>query len=694
MTTITPARLRRKTADPTTGAILNQLSAVDHSPEAMHRRRFLQGALALGGATALLPSWLAEAAEAGPPLGVDDRILIVLMMGGGNDGFKMISPLDNSTFTSTRDFLADDPATAHSIGDGLYLNQYLPSIKTMWDQGDVACVLGVGNELDDHSHFSSMASWMAADLTPPYNSGWLGRYAEGAGYDSLGALVVGDGGVPLHMRTQNFMSTAISSYGNLFGASEYDADTRRYRGMHKYAEGSSGLGPFVDLAGDTFSTAMSVAKEVNPAYAQVDGEEGIVRQLAITAGLINLDVGARVIGVSYGDFDHHDDQAGPYQFRMTELDAAITRFYETLDPAFADRVAIMTFSEFGRSFAPNGSRGTDHGTASNLMVIGKNINGGVYGEMPNFAAAALDDWGDVEHTVDFRSYYATALNGWLGADAGEVLGANYEDLGIFPSGGGGGGVGGATASFAQSCLNNDGRFDVTVVNGGTQALFEITVGSLAPRYRDLGPGQSVTVPVTGRRDGSYNILVKRDGVVVINETGTVSCDPAITVSDSCLAQNGRFDVYLNNTESTTGNYVVKLSGLADRSKTLAPGAAGRISITGRRDGDYDLRVLRNGQVVYDEDHVVACDPATEAVRVDVSCLQGNGRVDVHLYNNGSSTASYEVSIGSLPPRTRTLAAGASVRVSATGRQDGQLPIAVRRGGTVIHTSTVTIACDG
>lgn len=672
---------------------MHELSTVDRSAGAMHRRRFLQGALALGGASALLPSWLADAAEAGPPLGANERILIVLMMGGGNDGFKMISPLENSTFTSTRDFLADDPATAHSIGNGLYLNQYLPSIKGMWDQGDVACVLGVGNELDDHSHFSSMASWMAADLTPPYTSGWLGRYFEGAGFDSLGALVVGDGGVPLHMRSPNFMSTAVSSYGNLFGASEYDGDTRRYRGMHKYAEGDSGLGPFVDLAADTFSTAMTVAKEVNPAYAAVDGEEGIVRQLAISAGLINLDIGARVIGVSYGDFDHHDDQIGPYQARMTELDAGISKFYETLDPAFADRVAIMTFSEFGRSFAPNGSRGTDHGTASNLMVIGKNINGGVYGEMPDFSAGALDSWGDVEHTVDFRSYYATALEGWLNADSGQVLGANYENLGIFPAPGNGS-LDGATASFATSCLNNDGRFDVTIVNGGSQASFEITVGGLPPRYRDLAAGQSVTVPVTGRKDGSYRILVRRDGVVVIDETGNVSCDPAITVSDSCLAQNGRFDVYLNNTESTTGNYVVQLSGLADRAKTLAPGAQGRITITGRRDNDYDLRVLRNGQVVYDESHVIACDPVAEPVRVDVSCLQGNGRVDVHLFNDGASSAAYAVSIGSLAPRTRTIAAGSTIRVSATGRRDGQLPISVTRNGSVIHSSTVTIACDG
>lgn len=682
------------TNDPTTSQVLADLTSYDNSPAAMGRRRFLQGALAVGGATALLPTWLADTAAAGPPLGPDDRILIVLMMGGGNDGFKMISPLENSAFVNTRGFLADDPAASWSIGQGLYLNQYLPDIAELWNQGDVACVLGVGNPNDDRSHFSSMATWLAGHLgQPPYDSGWLGRYMDDANYDAFGALSIGDGGVPLHLRGRNSFATGISSWGDLFGASTADWDTRRYRGMHKYADGTSGISPWVDLVGDTFSSAMTVASEITPAYALLDNDEDLARSMVLAAGMINLDLGARVLGVSYGDFDHHDDQAGPYQFRMTELNQAIKRFYEELDPQFADRVVIATFSEFGRSFTPNGSRGTDHGTASNLMVIGRNVKGGMYGQLPNFTQ--LDDYGDVEHTVDFRSYYATLLDGWLGADSNAILQGSFENLDIFetnPTQV----VGSGTAALRSSCLNFDGRFDIDIVNLDAPATFELRVSGLPPRTRLLGADESATMTVTGRREGNYTVTVLRDGVEIMDETATVACDPLgpeVEVDQSCLFENGRFDVHLHNPSSATASYEVELTGMSPRTATLAPGNRKRITWTGRPDRLYTITVRRNGAVIHTENATVACDVDIEPVRVTTSCLNDNGRVDVYLFNDTDGARTYDVTIGRLAPRSRTLAAGARTRVSATGRKDGILTVVVAAGGQELHRDDYPIGCD-
>jgi uncharacterized protein (DUF1501 family) len=93
----------------------------------------------------------------------------------------------------------------------------------------------------------------------------------------------------------------------------------------------------------------------------------------------------------------------------------------------------MTWSEFGRRVHENGSRGTDHGTAAPLFVLGKPVLGGVYGEPPDLSSASLDHNGNLVNTVDFRSIYATVLD-WLGAPSASVLGQSFSDQKFLPVG--------------------------------------------------------------------------------------------------------------------------------------------------------------------------------------------------------------------------------------------------------------------
>ena len=115
--------------------------------------------------------------------------------------------------------------------------------------------------------------------------------------------------------------------------------------------------------------------------------------------------------------------------RMTEFNDAIEQFFLTLDPRWATRVTVMTFSEFGRTSFKNDGNGTDHGTANCAFVLGANVKGGTYGQHPNLAG--LNRWDRVGYTVDFRSYYTSILDGWLGGGASSVLGGAYENLGLF-----------------------------------------------------------------------------------------------------------------------------------------------------------------------------------------------------------------------------------------------------------------------
>jgi uncharacterized protein (DUF1501 family) len=113
---------------------------------------------------------------------------------------------------------------------------------------------------------------------------------------------------------------------------------------------------------------------------------------------------------------------------MADLDAGLEAFFTTLDQAGAsERAVVMTVSEFGRRPAENGS-GTDHGTAAPHFLIGPSVKGGRYGAPPSLTK--LDDHGNLVAGVDFRSLYATVLQGWLGVEAAAVVGAGFAPLPI------------------------------------------------------------------------------------------------------------------------------------------------------------------------------------------------------------------------------------------------------------------------
>jgi uncharacterized protein (DUF1501 family) len=95
-------------------------------------------------------------------------------------------------------------------------------------------------------------------------------------------------------------------------------------------------------------------------------------------------------------------------------------------------VSVLVLSEFGRRAAENSSIGTDHGSAGLAVLIGDNVQGGMYGAQPSLSS--LDRAGNLVPTVDVRSVYASLLGPWLAGDPSGTLGASYEDLHLFKAG--------------------------------------------------------------------------------------------------------------------------------------------------------------------------------------------------------------------------------------------------------------------
>ena len=425
-------RRARRLAKPTEADIaLARLSRTDESAEGVARRSFLQGSLLAGGAAGLsLTSGVFDGiAAAATPLPPTARILVTVFLNGGNDHLNTLIPAESGAYHDARGSLAVSVDGSTSVGEGLHLHPNLGRLKDRFDAGQVAFVRGVGEATDDHSHFTSMATWMSGvqNLLPP--TGWLGRYQDGAGLDQVGAVAIGWGGVPLTLRGGFSTAVALPAGGHLFGAEREDAWQRDvfdvFSDLGGTAAGNGVFGPFV---ADAFAAAVDTAEAIAPAFGQGLPEDGLAREMALAAEVINLDLGTQLVNVDQGGYDTHEGQRPFHDDLMAELDAGIDAFFSRLDPRFASRTCMLVLSEFGRRVEQNSS-GTDHGTAGLMMAIGPSVRGGLHGVQPSLTD--LDLRGDMRHHLDFRSVYASVLDQWLDADPAEILGAHYAQLNLF-----------------------------------------------------------------------------------------------------------------------------------------------------------------------------------------------------------------------------------------------------------------------
>jgi len=262
-------------------------------------------------------------------------------------------------------------------------------------------------------------------------TGWLGRWMDAAGNpDGLTGVAISTS-VPLHMVGATTSATALPvGLSSQFTPKPTDVpDTRLMEAMSSFAVAPTGLGHWGDALAANNALSVGLAAELLPMYSPALPTGGLVTQMALAARLINANLGIRVLAVTMsGDFDVHSDEVNRYPALMSGLDNGIDAFYSALSPEWSGAVSLMTFSEFGRRVKANNS-GTDHGTASALLVIGDKVKGGMVTEAPSLTN--LDRNGNLVMTTDYRSVYSTVISDWLQGDPEAVLGAAYPNLSLF-----------------------------------------------------------------------------------------------------------------------------------------------------------------------------------------------------------------------------------------------------------------------
>src|ERR1700704_156464 len=434
------------------------------------RRKFLRTSMLGAAATWTLPVFLektffaldAMAADAitQSATGKDGTILVVLQMAGGNDGLNMVVPYGDDSYYRARPRLGLAADKILKIDNYAGLNGKLASLKSLYDEGHLAIVQGVGYPNPNRSHFRSTEIWQTAcDADRNVTEGWIGRYFDNccAGADPTIGVAIG-GEMPQafaaktptgitfsqpeqfrwrpsepsagRMSTEEFFFRQLNEGGDSDESGITATDGASVAALSGKTKSDLGTLDFLQRTALDAQLSSDKILEISRKYKStvVYPPGQLAASLNIIARMIAGGLPTRVYYASQGGFDTHAGQMNAHERLMGELNEAIAAFVADLkQQGNFNRILLMTFSEFGRRVAENANGGTDHGAAAPMFVLGGAVKPGLFGKYPSLSDL---DHGDLQFNTDFRSVYGTLLDRWLKAPSELVLGHKFSSLPI------------------------------------------------------------------------------------------------------------------------------------------------------------------------------------------------------------------------------------------------------------------------
>ena len=416
----------------------------------MKRRTFLKSAIATAAATPFFLEGMPV--HAGTPLkflaqmpqaDLNDRILIICQLFGGNDGLNTIIP-------SNTDLLPNNYETYLNIRPNIAIPKekcvqfaginFAPNLSygdkgglvSLLKNGSLAVVQGIGYPNPNLSHFRSTDIWLSGinDGDPNYllNTGWVGRYLSNK-YPDFPDMLPDD---PLAIQFGGF-SLALQSAKGRMGIEvtnpSQQAGVGSGTGVDTLDDESTTAPSYVNeykFVADIAARSNKYAQRVKDAYNSGKGKltgkygtDGFATQMANCAALIAGGLNTKVYVVSLGGFDNHVTQnvgfdSGTHPSLLGQFSDGIAQFmHDIVGLGMGDRVIGLTVSEFGRRPYENGSIGTDHGTSSVQFVFGTQVNSGAFGYIPNLDTKGEDQDGDLVYNIDYHQVYLEVLTKWF-----------------------------------------------------------------------------------------------------------------------------------------------------------------------------------------------------------------------------------------------------------------------------------------
>jgi uncharacterized protein (DUF1501 family) len=384
-------------------------------PRLLTRRALLKGGACALAAVAAPPRFLVRAADAGEARG---PILIAVFQRGAVDGLSMLVPHGDPGYYGARASLAlarprrGDAATALDLDGFFGLHPALAPLLPLWETGTLAVVPACGSPDTTRSHFDAQ-DYMESG-TPGVKStadGWLGRAATALPLDTatpfrcvalgprLPRVLRGDARALALSSLERFEVRTTSQPG----ASQRGFESLYRESVHDLLHGTGR---------ETFEAVRMLRSAGAARLAPANGAEyprgRFGESLRQIAQLIRADVGLRIGFADVDGWDTHVAQGadqGQLANRLRELGAALAAFTRDVGDRMSE-VVVLTMSEFGRTVSENGNRGTDHGHATAMLVLGGAVRGGrVYGRWPGLAPEQRFEGRDLAVTTDFRHLF-------------------------------------------------------------------------------------------------------------------------------------------------------------------------------------------------------------------------------------------------------------------------------------------------
>jgi uncharacterized protein (DUF1501 family) len=406
---------------------------------AVSRRIFLRNsALALAGVGSA-PVWLQRAALGAEQPGQRKKVLVAIFQRGAADGLNIVVPHAERRYYDLRPTIAIPRPLARGTSpdaaidlDGFFgLHPSLKDLVPLWKRQQLAIVHAAGSPDPTRSHFDAQ-DYMESG-TPGLKAttdGWLNRALPPQTDSSTSAVrAVSLGANMSRTLSGNNKAVAVESIGNFTVR-----DNNAAKALQAMYSGTSDV-ILGGTARETFD-AVSILQSIQKTPYQPAGGANYPRgrfgdSMKQIAQLIKADVGLEVAFADIGNWDHHLNEVGPKASVgvlanvLTEFGGSLAAFCQDLGDRMED-VVVVTMSEFGRTAKENGNRGTDHGHANVMFVMGCAVSGGkVYGDWPGLAPEQLYESRDLALTTDFRDVLSEAVWTHLGNHNIQPVFPNY-----------------------------------------------------------------------------------------------------------------------------------------------------------------------------------------------------------------------------------------------------------------------------
>jgi uncharacterized protein (DUF1501 family) len=369
----------------------------------MHRRAFVQTMCYGGLATFALPS--VTFGQVNQP----GRFVFVLLR-GGFDGLAAVVPVGDPAYRSLRDAFAYEASALAMLDDTFGLAPGLAPLRAFWDQGQLAVAHAMAIPHRTRSHFDGQAV-LESGLDKPLGSsdGWLNRLLQAMSGRRTGIAIAA--GMPLSLTgaydVQSWSPTQLGVVDDAFRerlAALYRADA---------------------VLHNRFEAALAQQEMVGeePMARGRARRDGAVALMTAAARILKPEGGPNVAAMELSGWDTHANQGlagGALDRLLGQLAEGLVAFRTEMGAAW-DSTTMVVMTEFGRTARPNGTRGTDHGTAGAGLVLGPRLaRSSIVADWPGLAANALYEGRDLKPTLDTRALLKSAVAGAFDLTAAQL----------------------------------------------------------------------------------------------------------------------------------------------------------------------------------------------------------------------------------------------------------------------------------